>query len=784
MRSHNRFRPVGIRERLGNTRLRLRCNVTRSPEGPPNICAGSSAMSAGPSEPRVVLTIDESASEFNEKEWIGRGKIYKVQNLPGFVTAAHEKTLDIPDASGLCSLRPDRKLSVIEFLAFRMPRVSSEIIHTKTELWYSQDLPTMDGFKILSSRPVPSPSFVEELYQKHGQAWLDGAQSVVDHRVNDGSDRLPLWTIAYWKEVIDTERLQDQWAQSVSWLERESRLQRLSGDLSEKTFQLLSRMGWDNKMHYCNRTVSTLLLAKLLGTAWLNDEVIDTMIQQIHTEIDLMPEKDKPQPTIQITNLSFPAAIRNWSPAIHQSSKSGILHKFEKAAKDKTLEQLYYPVHVNGTHWIAGMVDFNEATPCDSLYDNGKGSGIPAKLIEFLQGWLKQAFGKRFKNQGNILPHAVQNDSFSCPIITVNTITHAVLNEPLWSAEDAKEARLKWFNRLASAHCNYQKEPIARLEASKDQESVLPPLRSEKLGLTFILNNYPQLPHSTVTYNDNQPDDSFYMSDESDDELQGNGFTPVVDDQTSTVNESVDGPSKSPATSPTLVTTPPSKLIGIKQLRKVSLSEEDGSESDSGNSHVSEDERRTKFIRAGEGTSHSAVASRKLRDSVSQGSFQANERRMLTWKEKILEGDDAAQFDPDKVRRVRHSKCRKWIIVKEPYDTVRWKDHLKGCKIKGKLQSLFTMGFSKVAKTKETTIVEEVRPPPPTQPQVPCPGISDVDNPKISRYLRRTGALGDGSRSLPVIAKQLFKKLFSRIVNEDHRKQVLDTQMHEQIEWR
>ena len=74
---------------------------------------------------------------------------------------------------------------------------------------------------------------------------------------------------------------------------------------------------------------------------------------------------------------------------------------------------------------------------------------------------------------------------------------------------------------------------------------------------------------------------------------------------------------------------------------------------------------------------------------------------------------------------------------------------------------------------------KEIKP----QAEVPCPGITEADNPKVVQYLKRTGALGGGGRSLPAIAKGLFNKLFSKVTMEKNRQKVVDTQMHE-WKWR
>ena len=63
--------------------------------------------------------------------------------------------------------------------------------------------------------------------------------------------------------------------------------------------------------------------------------------------------------------------------------------------------------------------------------------------------------------------------------------------------------------------------------------------------------------------------------------------------------------------------------------------------------------------------------------------------------------------------------------------------------------------------------------------EVPCPGITVSDDPRVLQYLKHTGASGGGGRPLPVIAKALFKKLFSQLSKKKHRKNVVDTQMNE-----
>jgi hypothetical protein len=171
-----------------------------------------------------------------------------------------------------------------------------------------------------------------------------------------------------------------------------------------------------------------------------------------------------------------------------------------------------------------------------------------------------------------------------------------------------------------------------------------------------------------------------------------------------------------------------------------------------------------------EGTSKSAVHSRKRRQLAAQGKLEINHKSYDTFKKKILASDSKAEFDPGNISHVRHSKCGSWLKMKDPYDAGRWNEHIKKCTAKGGSQTLFAMGFKR-GNVKQKT-------PEPLE-YSPCPGITDADDPRVSQYLRRTSLKGGGGRALPVIAKALFRKLFSKLTKKADRKKVLDTQINE-----
>lgn len=177
------------------------------------------------------------------------------------------------------------------------------------------------------------------------------------------------------------------------------------------------------------------------------------------------------------------------------------------------------------------------------------------------------------------------------------------------------------------------------------------------------------------------------------------------------------------------------------------------------------------------GISRSATAARDAMDTLKRGEFEIDPTRYDAWKEKILKLDPLAEFDPDDIRSVRHSKCATIVKVKVPYDSTRFKAHVdKGCAVHHA-----GAGMSTLKQRLQPTAPKAPKPPVFIE-KTPCPGVTEHDIDGVPAYLRRSGALGGGSRSVFKIAMGKFKKAFSNL-GQKHQRQVLDTQQHEQ-KWR
>jgi len=421
----------------------------------------------------------------------------------------------------------------------------------------------------------------------------------------------------------------------------------------------------------------------------------------------------------------------------------------------------------------------------------------------------------------------VQDDGYSCGIITANTIAHALFNRQLWTSAGAVQERLQWFIRIAEFQ---HKAPMLAPEVALAS-------RNKRVSITNLLNPSPNCPSlklkdydsdvSTTSGSSSQshlpipnqsPNGHFFESfeDAVSDNISMASIDPPMSLHPSTTagssNASIIFDNDTPSFSALKDPRSPAQSVrqGISAIQ--SESEYDGDWSDSGASAELSWHRPHKYIKAGEGTSKSACHSRKRREKLQNGTFKVNDVRLEKWKRDVLELDEDAEFDPHDIRSIRHSGCSKFIKVKDAYNLTRWTDHVRKCakkkedqkkpkevytdmKGKGrrgpakieKITSLLKMGFVKMqGKRKRSDLATESEQSSSDQPKlttIPCPGLTVVEDPRIAKYLKRTGAQGGGGRSLSNIAKQMFKRLFSSLSNKKHRQTVIDKQMHE-WKWR
>ena len=90
---------------------------------------------------------------------------------------------------------------------------------------------------------------------------------------------------------------------------------------------------------------------------------------------------------------------------------------------------------------VLSLLTFNTADSCNFAR--------PSLLVGELLEWLSLTFGGEFvvENDGSF-GSGRQTDGSSCGLFAMNSIRHAVLNEPLLVQGGTRAERVRWFNAL------------------------------------------------------------------------------------------------------------------------------------------------------------------------------------------------------------------------------------------------------------------------------------------------------------------------------------------------
>lgn len=186
------------------------------------------------------------------------------------------------------------------------------------------------------------------------------------------------------------------------------------------------------------------------------------------------------------------------------------------------------------------------------------------------------------------------------------------------------------------------------------------------------------------------------------------------------------------------------------------------------------------------GISRSATSSRKLKARMRAGTYTINKSRQNTFESECLLSDPHTEFRYGEVWQVFHSRCGNWFRMTEAYNSTRFRQHIKKCKMMGGGSKFTTLNsfFTKqplVAKQTPKKMVDcdivmvDVAP---QTAEYPCLGITASHDQRVSTFIMRTGAEGGGARSVTKIANTLFNMTYGEL-SERRKSQVDAAQMHE-----
>ncbi|KAJ8700697.1 hypothetical protein PTI98_003700 [Pleurotus ostreatus] len=363
------------------------------------------------------------------------------------------------------ALLPSSAMSIQQLIAQSLPPRRNALNTIKPEAWYSKDMPSQD-LQMLLTRSLPSKTTLQQIERKYGKTWMNGMNSLIDPRYDDGRDRFPLYALTLWKQLGRVVDQQESWQKALVWLEAEERsADPLVGAMITSAIGRLDELGWDVPLQYLRGSASTSLLSALFSNEWLSSDHMDMAAEELSLRI---VDDGQAHLKIRVAPVAFANSLADAARYKQAYSKrqTPLLCRYEREVTAKELERLYFPIHVHGNHWIAGFIDFSSKTfgYGDSLA--GQGSWPPDTFVRAVRRWLDYLDLGAFTNEHDSLLHGDQTDMFSCGVATLNTIAHVVFGDPLWSQKRNVRERISWFNRLSQRVKNMDSTPYDAVDLS------------------------------------------------------------------------------------------------------------------------------------------------------------------------------------------------------------------------------------------------------------------------------------------------------------------------------
>ena len=197
------------------------------------------------------------------------------------------------------------------------------------------------------------------MYTQINQAVLDGMQSVEDPQYL--GSYLPLWSIGFWKEILDLVEVQDIWWCVVVWLEEEShQASEDSAQLMNTTHSYTKSLWWNEPTRISGAgiyTTTRTFAMFLLKNAMMATDHINMMFAYLadHAEGDKATDN-----FLTIKNLRFIYEIEKAKYSKYWDSPSpSFLWRLEERVLQKSLAAMTFPVYItNMRHWLVFRIDF------------------------------------------------------------------------------------------------------------------------------------------------------------------------------------------------------------------------------------------------------------------------------------------------------------------------------------------------------------------------------------------------------------------------------------------
>ena len=116
----------------------------------------------------------------------------------------------------------------------------------------------------------------------------------------------------------------------------------------------LDSVSWNGQRYALGAIVSTMHYTRLLSDEWINGDLIDIMFADLQVQL---PEDSENA----VETLTFPySMLSSFNRPDDPQEPNSLLRRYTERVAAGTLKRLYFPMHVNGNHWITFCVDFEK----------------------------------------------------------------------------------------------------------------------------------------------------------------------------------------------------------------------------------------------------------------------------------------------------------------------------------------------------------------------------------------------------------------------------------------
>lgn len=299
----------------------------------------------------IILSDSEDSRPWKREEWIGVGKKYP-PSPPACVLAAREEVLRLSPLLA-ASYTGHSILSLCHETI--LPSQSSSLVLVKPEHSYSKQPPNEDNLSAVVARPIPTEEWINGMHVAFGQAWFDGAQSVVDPLRKDV--RLPFPVLTFWRKASGALARRAIWLSSDDWLERCGQDEE-TAVLVRGVRDMLGSIAWDAHTQAFNSSTEITILADLLADKELTDEIFNMLLchldRRARHDPDLQHVAFAPVQTEEYLRQGF--LKQSYKPA--RQGGVALLHLYQSAVEKGRKSELWTGGNPGRNHWVAVKVDF------------------------------------------------------------------------------------------------------------------------------------------------------------------------------------------------------------------------------------------------------------------------------------------------------------------------------------------------------------------------------------------------------------------------------------------